>query len=349
MSKLSCEVIRDLFPSYIDGLTSEASNQEIEEHLQECEECRQLLTSMKDAEEAFAPEESEKKEIDFLKKNKKRNLMIVLFSVLGALLLALLVIALRFFVIGEKSDILPIVGVSGKKLTVKYITAEESATTVAGFRFEEKDGVVTVSARKVLVSPFHKGNVEETYWASEEIKQVVASGYILWDDGAKIGTGPARLYNTQHAYVGDMPANQRTASALNIWDVMGNYTNQLETAEEPYGWKITFQYDFSLESDLRNEDSLRSLSYMMMAVIENLDRVTFSYTLNDEAMKCSFTREEADAFFGRPVKDCMTSPRLLEELDQKTGWYRILFTRRIRSTLPPWYITPDTPTYPEVQ
>ena len=347
MSKLSCEVIRDLFPSYIDGLTSEASNQEIEAHLQECEECRQLLASMKGGEEAFAPEESEKKEIDFLKKNKKRNLMIILFSILGAVLLALLVIALRFFFIGEKYDILPIVGVSGKKLTVKYITAEESATTVAGFRFVEKDGVVTVSARKVLVSPFHKGNVEETYWASEEIKQVVASGYILWDDGAKIGTGPARLYNTQHAYVGDMPANQRTASALNIWDVMGTYSNQLETAEEPYGWKITFQYDFSLESDLRNEDSLRSLSYMMMAVIGNLDRVTFSYTLNNESKECTFTREEADAFFGRPVKDCMESPRLLEELDQKTGWYRILFTRRIRSTLPPWYLTPDT-IYPEV-
>jgi hypothetical protein len=273
--------------------------------------------------------------------------MIVLFSVLGALLLALLVIALRFFVIGEKSDILPIVQVSGKKLTVKYNNLEDSATAVAGFRFEEKDGVVTVSARKVLVNPFHKGDAEETFWASEEIRQVVAAGYILWDDGARIGSGPALLYKTRHAYVGDMPANQRTASALKIWDVMGHYSNQLETAEEPYGWKITFQYDFSLESDLRNEDSMRSLSYMMMAVIENLDRVTFSYTLNDEAMECTFTREEADAFFGRPVKDCMTSPRLLEELDQKTGWFQIVFRRGIRSALPPWYLTPDT-TYPEV-
>ena len=47
MSKISCEVIRDLFPSYIDGLTSEASNQAVEEHVAGCEECRKLLASMK--------------------------------------------------------------------------------------------------------------------------------------------------------------------------------------------------------------------------------------------------------------------------------------------------------------
>ena len=33
---MKCEVIRDLFPSYIDGLTSEESNELIEEHLEEC-------------------------------------------------------------------------------------------------------------------------------------------------------------------------------------------------------------------------------------------------------------------------------------------------------------------------
>ncbi len=44
---MKCEIIRDLLPGYIDGLTSETSNAAIEEHLKECEECRKYLEVMK--------------------------------------------------------------------------------------------------------------------------------------------------------------------------------------------------------------------------------------------------------------------------------------------------------------
>lgn len=44
---MECGIIRDLFPSYIDGLTSEESNHAIEEHLRECTECREYLKGMK--------------------------------------------------------------------------------------------------------------------------------------------------------------------------------------------------------------------------------------------------------------------------------------------------------------
>lgn len=44
---MKCNIIRDLFPSYIDNLTSEDSNQAIEEHLKECSKCRTYLDAMK--------------------------------------------------------------------------------------------------------------------------------------------------------------------------------------------------------------------------------------------------------------------------------------------------------------
>ena len=44
---MKCEIIRDLFPSYIDGLTSEESNEAVEEHLEKCKECRDYLEAMK--------------------------------------------------------------------------------------------------------------------------------------------------------------------------------------------------------------------------------------------------------------------------------------------------------------
>ena len=44
---MKCEIIRDLLPLYCDGLCSEASRQEIEAHVAQCEGCRTCLAEMK--------------------------------------------------------------------------------------------------------------------------------------------------------------------------------------------------------------------------------------------------------------------------------------------------------------
>ena len=40
MSKIPCEMIQDLLPSYIDELTSEVTNREVESHVSECGLCK---------------------------------------------------------------------------------------------------------------------------------------------------------------------------------------------------------------------------------------------------------------------------------------------------------------------
>ena len=44
---MKCEIIRDLLPLYIDGLTSKESNQEIEKHLKNCEECQKYYQEIR--------------------------------------------------------------------------------------------------------------------------------------------------------------------------------------------------------------------------------------------------------------------------------------------------------------
>ena len=46
MSKISCDVIRDLLPLYKDRVCSEKSMDLVEEHLPECEDCRRYLEAM---------------------------------------------------------------------------------------------------------------------------------------------------------------------------------------------------------------------------------------------------------------------------------------------------------------
>ena len=46
--KITCDVIQDLMPSYIDGILSEDSQALVEEHMKNCQECRKMLEIMKE-------------------------------------------------------------------------------------------------------------------------------------------------------------------------------------------------------------------------------------------------------------------------------------------------------------
>ena len=61
---LACEVVRDLLPSYIDGLTSPETSALIEAHLRDCEACRAVHGEMTGRE----PPKAEAPEVDYLKK-----------------------------------------------------------------------------------------------------------------------------------------------------------------------------------------------------------------------------------------------------------------------------------------
>ena len=53
--KLRCEIVQDLLPSYVDGLTSDETNEAIKDHLADCVSCRDMYERMK-ADETSAEE-----------------------------------------------------------------------------------------------------------------------------------------------------------------------------------------------------------------------------------------------------------------------------------------------------
>ena len=94
-NKIDCRIIQDLLPSYIDGLTSEYTNQVIEEHVEECEPCKEMLQRMQEPEKK---QENELKELDAMKKiHKKMNgfLATSLIS-LGIVLLGVIAFAMIY-------------------------------------------------------------------------------------------------------------------------------------------------------------------------------------------------------------------------------------------------------------
>ncbi|MBQ6168879.1 MAG: zf-HC2 domain-containing protein [Ruminococcus sp.] len=79
---MKCSIIRDLLPLYCDKLTSEDSNEEIEKHLRECEECNNIYESMNNKEDDI---KADRKDIKPLKKIKKRIKLKVIAAILGTL------------------------------------------------------------------------------------------------------------------------------------------------------------------------------------------------------------------------------------------------------------------------
>ncbi|MCM1261164.1 MAG: zf-HC2 domain-containing protein [Butyrivibrio sp.] len=70
MEKINCDIIKDLLPSYIDGICSKATTLCVEEHMEGCSECRRMFALCKD--NALIGDKLEQKSLDGLKKLKRR-------------------------------------------------------------------------------------------------------------------------------------------------------------------------------------------------------------------------------------------------------------------------------------
>ena len=61
---LTCHVVRDLLPSYVDGLTARETSEQVKDHLAVCEDCRGVYEDMTGKE----PPKAEVQEVEYLKK-----------------------------------------------------------------------------------------------------------------------------------------------------------------------------------------------------------------------------------------------------------------------------------------
>ena len=76
---MKCKIIQDLLPLYCDKLTSPESNEEIERHLHNCEECTRIYENMCAEGESVIDSD---KDIQPLKKVKRKNIIRIIISVL---------------------------------------------------------------------------------------------------------------------------------------------------------------------------------------------------------------------------------------------------------------------------
>lgn len=97
MSKIPCDVIKDLLPLYEDGVCSEKSREMIEEHLAECPECTKLYEAMQEklSEITISGDNREEQDnLNFIKGVKRDYTFRQVVTVGITLIIALLVMAM---------------------------------------------------------------------------------------------------------------------------------------------------------------------------------------------------------------------------------------------------------------
>lgn len=332
--KIKCEIIQDLLPSYVDGLTSEVTNETVNDHLKACADCRKVYERMNDNASGLnsemhldaddikvtIKEKIKEKEIDFLRKTRKNNRCKIITGMILVAVVSILIAVVNIYFVGESTaaqSVVCQVTVDGNLLKISG-TVTDSAKGISDITFEEEDGVVHISFKSVMASAFHSGDFNTQYIANAQISQVRIGDRILWDQGTKISNKVSDVFNASHPYIGEMPANGKSSQALEMGSVLGSFKNELHTDAEPYGWTMDLEEIVSDEDYEYKTEMMIKYSMVLLATIDNLSYVTFEYETENGSESCRMDLDIAANYLHcEDVKSYGDSPASLQKLMQR--------------------------------
>ncbi len=266
---LPCAVIRDLLPSYVDALTEAETTNAVKEHLENCADCKRRYEAMISGEAIPATQE---KEVDYLKTVRKRNGKTIILAVALAVVLVLAGVCTKLFWIGSPCDgsSVAINAALSEDNTELLLTLDEinSGSALRGLKTETRDGVLRITAREVLVSPFHNNGSASMHLLLDGIQRVEIFGRTVWQDGLLIDYHTGRLFSLKTPYVGSAPAVNNLISNM---DLDPPHTLELQTAQEPYG--LTIHFTKSIEANRRF--MVEGNAYILLALVDNLGVVSW--------------------------------------------------------------------------
>ena len=302
---LTCGVVRDLLPSYVEGLTSPESNTAVERHLSECPDCAQLRTALAGAPKQAAPEDA--KEVDYLKKVKRRGLRRVAAAVAVTVLLFTAGVAAKLFVIGTPIQTQGMSWVISTdvpgQLDIRVYSIWSGTACRQWETEQEPEGIVRVTCRQVLPSPLSNSGDYRAVLNTEGVNAVYLGDQLIWQGGIEISPQIDRIYQAQTLYVGNAPAVGQVLSA-GRFDWIGDYTIELQTSAQPYHLTLNFSAPHTPGGIRLSETGLYQDMAAVLAIIGNLDEIECAFRdENSQPWSRVLTVEELNQDLPRIVAD----------------------------------------------
>ncbi len=126
--KKNCKIVQDLLPNYIEKLTSKETNQFIEEHLSNCNDCKEILENMKE-DPLNNNQNIEHKKVKYLRKyNRKLRVFEISSIILLLIILGISIFYWKYYRDGYFSVADTLIDVTSTCPDVFYATIEEIET-----------------------------------------------------------------------------------------------------------------------------------------------------------------------------------------------------------------------------
>lgn len=266
--KIPCNIIQDLLPIYIDGCTSEKTNQDIQEHLSECTACHQMYEEMKKP----LPVQ-ENNDIDYLKRIKKNQFMKIVCAIGIPCLIFITVLFAKDFIIGYHTSFADINHISIENQTIIVnASAMNKNETLVNYRYElDGDSKQFLSFQTVKKSFLHSSDQLEFRIPFSEINQnLVIGNKVISNTGKVYDKDIIDMVDERIPYVGDHSGVGNLLYLVSMQEE-GDYHIALQTSKEPYSIKIIF--DETLPS-FQKERVIKKCQ-MVLACIDNCDTIYF--------------------------------------------------------------------------
>ena len=302
---LTCPLVRDLLPLYMEGLTSDETNAAVESHLKSCPVCAHLRADMADPPPAEAAEQE--REVDYLKTVKRKGRRRVIAAVLCTMLLITAGIALKVSVIGtpaQAQDLTVIACAQHDGVLTLAIATPYSATAYHSWTVDTADGVADISARSVPVSPLFRDGTGTVEVPLEGVTEVRLCGRTVWQEGAAISPEVSALWEARTPYVGNASAVGKLLDTLFFYrGSPGAHTFSLQTGSAPFGLTLDFSQKAVDGAALNRQ--MHAFAPLILALVDNLGTVSWSNTApNGIVQNTTVTLEEIDALLPDAVDAC---------------------------------------------
>lgn len=120
-NELSCEIVRDLLPLYIDGVVSETTREAVDQHLQSCASCRKEAEKMKPTMPLPINENVQRSQATILKRIRQRFFRKKVIVSLLSILAAVAVLSAGYAFMALHQTVIPY---DGEHVTVRELDGE---------------------------------------------------------------------------------------------------------------------------------------------------------------------------------------------------------------------------------
>ena len=282
---LDCNIVKDLLPGYIDQLTSEETNRQIEEHLANCQDCRKEYEAMKTPETHV----DQTRQINYLKKIRR-----IVVAVLGlAVLLSAAIVARVYWATTDSPSayVYDVYEADGQL----YVEAMPSDPSMAIRRLVMETQGDNVFLSLSVGQPLPFGNKEAKWSIPQGTKTITLNNMTVYDNGTMVSRQAAMAYANKTPYVG----NASDVSEL-LWQMGVHYEGfELHTEHEPYGMTV---YVNRMPSEAN--------AALALACINNLSYVTF----NDRAKEASYDLSYFQETYHLDLKSLASTPSGIQKI-----------------------------------